>query len=58
MTITCVDTNTMEQARLEPQKFDLVRNRMGGWTNFFVAMFDEHQKQHLRRPIFDTAKST
>ncbi len=56
MTVTCIDALTMERARLEPQKFDLVRNRMGGWTNFFVSMFDEHQKQHARRPVFGPHK--
>ena len=52
VTVTCVDRDTQERAQLEPQKFDLVRNRMGGWTNFFVSMFPEHQLQHARRPVF------
>ena len=52
MTVTCLNLETMERARVEPQKFDLVRNRMGGWSNFFVAMFNKHQFQHMRRPMF------
>lgn len=52
ITVTCVDKTTQERAQMEPQKFDLVRNRMGGWTNFFVSMFPEHQLQHARRPVF------
>ena len=56
VTVTCVDGLTMERAMVQPQKFDLVRNRMGGWTNFFVCMFDEHKKQHARRPVFGPHK--
>lgn len=52
VTVTCVNRNTMERARNQPQKFDLIRNRMGGWSNFFVAMFNEHQLQHIRRPTY------
>ena len=52
ITITCVDKATQKRAQMEPQKFNLIRNRMGGWSNFFVSMFPEHQLQHARRPVF------
>jgi pyruvate-formate lyase len=29
----------------------VVRARMGGWSEYFVAMFPAHQQQHRRRPI-------
>ena len=58
VTVTCADPETLERARVEPQKFDLIRNRMGGWTNFFVAMFNEHQLQHMRRPMYGEHEST
>jgi len=50
--ITCVDRVTLERATSEPQKFDLIRDRMGGWSNFYVSMFESHQKQHQRRHYF------
>ena len=56
VSVTCIDPQTEELAMKEPQKFDLVRNRMGGWSNFFVAMFNEHQLQHMRRPMYGPAK--
>jgi hypothetical protein len=24
---------------------------MGGWTEFVIAMFPDHQRQHQRRPV-------
>ena len=51
MTITCADPETFERAAADPEKYDLVRARMGGWTEFFVTMFPAHQAQHQRRPI-------
>ena len=51
MTITCANPDTYEQARRDPEKFDLLRARMGGWTEFFVTMFPAHQAQHQRRPF-------
>jgi len=51
MTISCANPETYEQARLDPEKYDLLRARMGGWTEFFVTMFPAHQAQHQRRPF-------
>jgi Dyp-type peroxidase family len=51
MTITCADPETFEAATVDPEKFDLLRVRMGGWSEFFVAMFPAHQSQHRRRPL-------
>jgi Dyp-type peroxidase family len=55
ITITCVDPETYRMARSDPERFELVRVRMGGWTEYFSAMFPEHQKQHQRRPFFVSA---
>lgn len=52
VSVTCADDWTYEQSYSRFQQFDLIRNRMGGWSNFFVAMFTEHQKQQQRRPVF------
>jgi Dyp-type peroxidase family len=51
MTITCANKETYEDAARDPEKYDLLRARMGGWTEFFVTMFPAHQAQHERRPI-------
>ncbi len=48
--------STYEQAAQNAQRYDLVRVRMGDWSEFFIAMLPEHQKQHERRPYF-TAES-
>ncbi|PUB81655.1 MAG: hypothetical protein DBP02_17735 [gamma proteobacterium symbiont of Ctena orbiculata] len=52
MSISCADRNTLSEAQNMPERYDLVRMRMGGWSEFFVAMFPHHQEQHKRRPIF------
>ncbi len=52
LTISCCDLETMQQAVAYPERYDLIRQRMGGWTEFFVIMFPGHQEQHLRRPLF------
>lgn len=52
ITITCANPATYEQAMQFPEKYDLVRVRMGGWSEFFVAMFDFHQEYIRRRPYY------
>jgi pyruvate-formate lyase len=54
MTITCANPETYKAAMRNPEKYDLLRARMGGWMDFCVAMF---QAQHQRRP-FETASSS
>ncbi|MFP2929611.1 Dyp-type peroxidase [Pyxidicoccus sp. 3LG] len=51
LTVTCANPETFEQAAKDPEKYDVVRVRMGGWSEFFVAMFPGHQAQHQRRPL-------
>lgn len=42
---------TAENARLaDREKYDLLRARMGGWTELIAAMFPAHQGQK-RRPV-------
>ncbi|WKE66999.1 Dyp-type peroxidase [Gallaecimonas kandeliae] len=52
ITITCADPATFQAAQQYPEKYDLVRVRMGGWSEFYVAMFDFHQDYILRRPYY------
>jgi pyruvate-formate lyase len=51
LTVTCANPETFAQAARNPEKYDLLRVRMGGWSEFFVAMFPGHQLQHQRRPL-------
>ncbi|MCW8140543.1 MAG: peroxidase, partial [Planctomycetota bacterium] len=51
-TFTVCDPSTFEEARRRPEDFNLLRVRMGGWTEFFVTLFPEHQEQHRRRPLY------
>jgi pyruvate-formate lyase/deferrochelatase/peroxidase EfeB len=54
LTISCADPKTLLEAQKFPERYDLIRMRMGGWSEFFVAMFPHHQEQHKRRPIFES----
>jgi pyruvate-formate lyase len=53
MSISCADPSTLLGAQQYPERYDLVRMRMGGWSEFFVALFPQHQEHHKRRPIFE-----
>jgi len=57
MSISCADAGTMLEAQTKPERYDLVRMRMGGWSEFFVAMFPHHQEQHKRRPVLEAAQN-
>jgi pyruvate-formate lyase len=51
LTITTASPVTFEEAMTHPEKYDLVRVRTGGWSEFFTAMFPVIQEQHRRRPL-------
>jgi len=51
-TFTVGDPTTFANAMTDPEAYNLVRVRMGGWTEFFVCLFPDHQDQHRRRPLF------
>lgn len=51
-TFTVADPETFLAAQRDPERHNLVRVRMGGWTEFFVALFPDHQEQHKRRPLY------
>jgi pyruvate-formate lyase len=55
LTITCANPETFAGAAEDPEKYNLLRVRMGGWSEFFVAMYPAHQAQHQRRPLSDAA---
>lgn len=56
LTVTTADPETFEQSKTFPEKYDLVRVRQGGWSEFYIAMFPDHQKYISRRPYY-AAKS-
>ncbi|KAG5767254.1 hypothetical protein H9Q72_004704 [Fusarium xylarioides] len=53
ITLTCANVKTYEEAVKDPEKYNLLRVRMGGWTEFYATMFPEHQDQHQRRQYFE-----
>ena len=57
ITITCASPTTYANAMEFPERYDLVRVRMGGWSEFFVAMFDFHQEYIRRRPYYAPART-
>ncbi|CDG85781.1 Dyp-type peroxidase [Janthinobacterium agaricidamnosum] len=52
ITLTCADLATYQAAVNDPERYNLVRVRMGGWTEFYATMFPVHQGQHQRRQYF------
>lgn len=52
ITLTCADLATYQAASKDPERYDLLRVRMGGWTEFYAVMFPMHQEQHQRRQYF------
>jgi len=52
ITLTCAALATYQAAVGDPERYNLVRVRMGGWTEFYSAMFPAHQEQHQRRQYF------
>ena len=50
ISLTCADLQTLQAASKDPEKYGLVRVRMGGWTEFYSTMFPAHQDHHQRRP--------
>lgn len=59
LTVTCASPDTFTNATKDPEKYDLIRVRTGGWEDFFAAMFPDKQEQHRRRPLStpDSAES-
>jgi Dyp-type peroxidase family len=52
MTITCADPDTYESAVENPEVYDLLRVRTGGWSEFYGVMMKDNKQQHMRRVFF------
>jgi pyruvate-formate lyase len=57
ITLTCADPETYDKSSKDPEKYNLVRVRMGGWTEFYATMFPAHQDQQKRRQYFTPWKA-
>ncbi len=57
LTITAANPDTLWNAAKDPEGHNLVRVRMGGWTEFFSALSNEHREQHRRRPLHTPGRS-
>jgi len=49
LTFTCASPKTYVSANAFPTKYELLRVRTGGWSEFFITMFDAHRFQNERR---------
>lgn len=52
MTVTVANRETFKAAMETPQFYDLLRVRMGGWSEFFSVLYSDHKNQHIRRPQY------
>jgi pyruvate-formate lyase len=51
LTVTVANPETFAAADEDSGAYELVRVRMGGWTEFFSVLFPAHRAQHMRRPL-------
>ena len=49
MTLTVADTEELRAAQREPEKYESLRVRMGGWCAYFTMLSREQQDHHIRR---------
>jgi pyruvate-formate lyase len=52
MTVTVANLSTLKAAEVDPLAYELLRVRMGGWSEYFSVLFPDHKKQHIRRNIY------
>ncbi len=49
MTLTVTDTEELRAAQREPENYESLRVRMGGWCAYFTMLSREQQEHHIRR---------
>ena len=49
MTLTVADTEELRAAQREPDRYESLRVRMGGWCAYFTMLSREQQDHHIRR---------
>ena len=52
--VTCANPDTFSKAQRNPEQYDLIRVRTGGWSEFYIAFFTAHQKHQERRIYYHT----
>jgi len=52
--VTCANPDTFSKAQRNPEQYDLIRVRTGGWSEFYIAFFTAHQKHQERRMYYHT----
>lgn len=49
MTLTVADTEELRAAQREPENYQSLRVRMGGWCAYFTMLSQQQQEHHIRR---------
>jgi formate C-acetyltransferase len=49
MTLTVADTEELRAAQRDPERYQSLRVRMGGWCAYFTMLSREQQEHHIRR---------
>jgi formate C-acetyltransferase len=49
MTLTVADTEELRAAQREPEQYESLRVRMGGWCAYFTMLSREQQDHHIHR---------
>jgi len=49
MTLTVADTEELRAAQRQPERYQSLRVRMGGWCAYFTMLSREQQEHHIRR---------
>ena len=49
MTLTVADAEELRAAQREPEKYESLRVRMGGWCAYFTMLSRQQQEHHIRR---------
>jgi formate C-acetyltransferase len=49
MTLTVADSEELRAAQREPDKYESLRVRMGGWCAYFTMLSRQQQDHHIRR---------
>jgi formate C-acetyltransferase len=49
MTLTVADTEELRAAQRDPDRYESLRVRMGGWCAYFTMLSRQQQDHHIRR---------
>ncbi|MFW5985326.1 MAG: pyruvate formate lyase family protein [Halanaerobiaceae bacterium] len=49
LTLSVADVETLKEAQKEPDDYENLRVRMGGWSAYFTMLSEEQQEHHIRK---------